>query len=193
VKKDKRLINNNSFTEQWFELRGYTKNEDGSYSPPKFKSKTFSPSEEVIVKEKVVETPDFEYKPITEWFIGLNVPSKKNSRQNFVRNGKQISIPSKIHQEYVNGTKAYWIAFGKEFARTVAVLNLHYPLRVEFTFIRSSRRRFDYCNAAQTCEDLMTTHNWIEDDSADHLIPVFNQYQYDKENPGVKIKLLTNK
>lgn len=180
----------NNFTEEFFLSRGYTKNASGGYDPPKFKHKVFAPEEEVPVKEPVIKTPDFEHKPIAEWFIPGNVPSKKNSRQNFIKNGKQISIPSKIHQEYVTGTKAYWAAFGREFKRTVSELKISYPIKIEFTFIRSSKRRFDYCNAAQTCEDLMTTHNWVEDDSADHLIPVFNKYQYDKENPGVIIKLL---
>lgn len=36
----------------------------------------------------------------------------------------------------------------------------------------------------------MTANSWINDDSADHIIPVFRPYEYDKENPGVKIKLL---
>lgn len=181
-----------NFTEQQFLSRGYTKNASGGYDPPPFKHYFTKSGEEVPVKEKVVETPDFEYKPIAHWFIPINVPSKKNSRINFVKNGKQMSIPSKIHQEYVNGTKAYWIAFGREFKRTVSVLNLRNPLRVEFTFVRSSKHRFDYSNAVQTCEDLMTEFGWIEDDSADHLIPSFSPYRYDKENPGVEIKLLTH-
>ena len=56
--------------------------------------------------------------------------------------------------------------------------------------MRSTKHRFDYCNAAQTVEDLMTETGWIEDDSADYIIPCFKLYEYDKLNAGVKIKLL---
>ena len=39
----------------------------------------------------------------------------------------------------------------------------------------------------------MVSNKWIEDDSADHIIPVFGLYEYDKQTPGVKIKLITSK
>lgn len=150
--------------------------------------------DKLVVREKVVETPDFTAKVKTDWFIrGYSVPSKKNSRQNFVRNGKQISIPSKNHAEYVKMTSMQYEIFGIEFRKAVQVLGLEYPLNIEFTFIRDSKRRFDYCNACQTVEDIMVANKWIEDDSADFLMPSFGKYRIDKENPGVIIKILTNK
>jgi len=149
-------------------------------------------SDITIVKAKVNDSPDFQAKVVTEWFIRSgNVPSKKNSRQNFVKNGKQISIPSKRHAEYVKVTAMQYAIFGKEFRHAIATLGLKYPLKVEFTFIRDSHRRWDYANALQTCEDIMVSSGWIDDDSADHLIPVFAPYEYDKVNSGVRIKLLT--
>ena len=36
----------------------------------------------------------------------------------------------------------------------------------------------------------MVKNNWIEDDNAEYMIPVFEQYEYDKENPGVYITIL---
>lgn len=201
---------NGLFDTEWFESRGYTYDtKNGSWNPPKFKNPltesraiitsdikkdgsftvTFKDSD-LIPKLKVNNSPAFEAKPVTEWFIkGWNVPSKKNSRQNFVKNGKQISIPSKKHAEYVNGTAMQYEVFGNEFKRTVSHYKLSYPLSIEFTFVRGSKHSFDYCNAAQTVEDIMKGH-WIEDDSADHIIPVFKPYEYDKEMPGVKIKIL---
>lgn len=180
------------YSHDWLISKGFAINTDGSYSSPPIKSEFIkSIKGEIIVKEKVIETPNFTIKPVTEWFIqGYSVPSKKNSRQNFVRNGKQVSIPSKSHAEYVKTTDMQYKVFGNEFKRTVHFLGLTYPLRVEFTFIRATKHSFDYCNAAQTCEDIMKGH-WFEDDSADYLIPSFQPYQYDKNNPGVKIKLLT--
>jgi hypothetical protein len=37
---------------------------------------------------------------------------------------------------------------------------------------------------------VLVRKGWFEDDSADFIIPVFKQYEYDKQNPGVRIKLL---
>lgn len=185
--------NHRQYTEEWFLSRGYVKLADGSFQPPPFKNpfeKTAN-SEILVLKQKVNNSPDFVITPITEWFIkGYNVPSKKNSRQNFVRNGKQISIPSKKHAEYVKMTAMQYSVFGKEFRGAVQIFGLEYPLRIQFTFIRDSHRRFDYCNACQTVEDIMVSNEWLEDDSAAHLIPSFAPYEYDKNNPGVKIKLL---
>ena len=38
----------------------------------------------------------------------------------------------------------------------------------------------------------MVKHGWIEDDNMTYLIPHFEPYEYDKENPGVEIKILKN-
>ena len=181
-----------SFTEQLLLKKGFTPNASGGFDPPKFLHKVDLSKPNVIQKEKVVESNDFNYAPVTEWFIkGYSVPSKKNSRQNFVSKTthKIISLPSKKHAEYVKMTAIQYKAFGDEFKRTVERLGLKYPLRIQFTFVRSTKHSFDYCNACQSCEDIMKGH-WIPDDSADYIIPVFQPYEYDKEMPGVKIKLL---
>ena len=36
----------------------------------------------------------------------------------------------------------------------------------------------------------MVKHGWLPDDDCSLLIPVFEPYEYDKENPGVEIKLI---
>lgn len=179
-----------NFSEDWFLRKGYTKNSQGGFDPPLFIHKVFSDGKDVVIKEKVNNSTDFTHKPVTEWFIPGEVPSKKNSRQNFVRGGKQVSIPSKRHEEYVNATKMYYNTFGIEFRNTFKRLELKYPVHISMTFIRGSKRRFDYCNAAQTIEDLIVRNGWIEDDSADHLVPVFEPYGYEKNNGGVRIKIL---
>lgn len=180
------------FTIERLEAMGLTRNPDGTYSKKKAVSVSNTEVKEPIsiVRQKVNDSPDFEHKINTEWFITYNVPSKKNSRINFVRNGKQISLPSKGHSEYKKVTAMQYNIFGIEFRKAIEHYGLKPPFRVEFTFVRGSKHRFDYCNAAQTCEDLFTENNWIEDDSADFLIPSFKPYQYDKNNPGVHIKLL---
>lgn len=178
----------------WLKEKGFTINPDGSYSPPVIKSEYIkSLKGELVTKEKVVETPDFIVTPVTEWFIsGYSVPSKKNSRQNFVKNGKQMSIPSKSHAHYVKMTAMQYAVFGKEFKRSVDLLGLISPLRVEFTFIRATRHRSDFTNMCQTVEDLMVSNNWLPDDDSLHLIPSFTHVQYNSSNPGVKIRLIKN-
>lgn len=64
------------------------------------------------------------------------------------------------------------------------------PVKIGFTFIRGSKHKFDYINPAQTVQDDMVKHGWIEDDHADFIIPVFERYTYDKKNPGVIIEIL---
>jgi hypothetical protein len=38
----------------------------------------------------------------------------------------------------------------------------------------------------------MVKHGWIEDDNATFIIPVIEDYDYDKVNPGVLIKIEEN-
>ena len=179
------------FTESWLFEKGLIEKEKGVFVPATSAPVRILPSKEVVIEKPIVQTSTFENKPCTEWFIkGYNVPSKKNSRQNFVKNGKQISIPSKNHHEYVVATKMQYTVFAAEFKRAVAYYQLSNPLRVEFTFLRSSFRRFDYCNACQTVEDLMVSNGWIEDDAAEFLLPSFGLYEHNKGMPGVKIKIL---
>lgn len=141
--------NRQVYSEQYFLDKGFVKQPDGSYAPPKFKNPLTHLTKDkidykrksleladLVQKEKIIETTNFEAKPVTEWFIRGNVPSKKNSRQNFVRNGKMISIPSKLHAEYVKSTAMQYKVFGIEFKRSVVALKLSYPISVEFTFVR---------------------------------------------------------
>ncbi len=194
------------FTIERLESMGLTRNEDGTYSKKKEAVKVFHSVavtnplfEDLVIKQKVNNSPDFEHKINTEWFIPYSVPSKKNSRINFVRNGKQMSLPSKNHAEYIKLTENYYNTFGIEFRNTVEKLGVKKPYKIEFKFVRKSHHSFDYCNACQTCEDMMKDQykkkqlvrkGWFEDDSVEFLIPSFKPYEYDKNNPGVHIKLI---
>lgn len=210
---------NGIFDQNYFISKGYTPDGKGGFNPPKFRNplrdspgitdgsftltmKDTDLGSPIILKQKINNTPDFEVKPVTEWFIKGNVPSKKNSRINFVRNGKQLSLPSKKHAEYLKSTQMQYQVFGIEFRKAVEQLGLSYPLIIQFTFVRGSQHDFDYCNACQTCEDIMkddykkgvlVKKGWIPDDSMKYLIPEFAPFEYDKSNPGVRIKLITNK
>ena len=135
--------------------------------------------------------------PNFELFIPINVPSSKNGKRSIPKKMKKdgtMSKPRFIWSEaatkYVEATKEYWEEFAKtfrtEYDKYESLANL--PMPVTFQFIRGTRHKFDYVNPLQTVLDLMVRFEWIPDDNADVIIPVFEIYKYDKENPGVFIK-----
>jgi len=65
-----------------------------------------------------------------------------------------------------------------------------YPLKVVFRIYRQTKRRFDYVNIIQQLCDCMVKANWLEDDNANVLLPVFDQYRVDKDNPRTEIEIL---
>lgn len=119
-----------------------------------------------------------------KWFIPGNVPSSKNGRR---WTGKYF-IASKTTVTYRKNTKEYFQKYAPEFQKELKKYKL--PVKIGFTFIRGSRHKFDYINPAQTVQDDMTNHGWIEDDNADNINPMFYDYKYDKDNPGVYIEIL---
>ena len=118
-----------------------------------------------------------------KWWIPGNVPSSKNSRQ---WTGKYF-IVSKTVTKYRNDTKADFIRIAPQFKHEIKKYEL--PLFIKFTFHRGSKRKFDYLNPAQTTQDDMVKHEWLEDDNCEFIVPSFGQYVYDKENPGVYIEI----
>jgi len=140
-------------------------------------------------------------------FIPYSVPSLKNSKiktskgifhsktfAKYLRNlGIQHYSPSKKEvKEYKTRINIFrdifeknnWVKPDKQI-----LLGMH--------FVRATRHKFDFINAAQAPLDLMTAHDFIEDDNMDWVVPVpfkMNDkwYTYDKENPGVYIRLFKN-
>jgi hypothetical protein len=119
-------------------------------------------------------------------FIQGNVPSSKNGR--IFAKGR--SLPSASCAKYYKASKKYWEDKANKAAFLKMVGVKEFPIKVEFHFIRDSRRRFDYINPAQTIQDLMVKHGWLDDDNADYIIPVFKPYGYDKLQSGVYITVL---
>ena len=119
-----------------------------------------------------------------KWFIPGNVPSSKNGRR---WTGKYF-IASKTVMNYRKNTKEYFQKYAPEFQEELKKYKL--PVKIGFTFVRGTRHKFDYINPAQTVQDDMTSYDWIEDDNADNILPVFYNYTYDKKNPGVYIEIL---
>jgi hypothetical protein len=121
---------------------------------------------------------------MAEIFIPGNVPSSKNSR---VWTGK-FFVVSKTTTKWRKSTASDWEL--NRLAFTQKADQLPKPITVKFTFIRGTKHKFDYVNPLQTVLDEMVHKQWIIDDNADEILPVFGTYSYDKENPGVKIEIL---
>lgn len=121
-----------------------------------------------------------------KWFIPGNVPSSKNGRR---WTGKYF-IASKSVMNYRKATKSYYEKFAPLFREELK--NHKLPVSIAFTFVRGTKHKFDYINPAQTVQDDMVKHGWIEDDNAEYILPVFIQYSYDKTNPGVFIEIIDN-
>lgn len=120
---------------------------------------------------------------MNKWIIPGNVPSSKNSRR---WTGKYF-IASKTVMKYRKDTSKVYKKHAASFAKELDKYQL--PVYVHFTFIRGTRHKFDYINPCQTVQDDMVKNGWIEDDNCQFIIPCFEEYIYDKENPGVIIEL----
>ena len=122
-------------------------------------------------------------------FIAGNTPSSKNSKQ-FVtlKSGKTLLINSKTVQSYIRNSKSDWILNKRNFLKMLK--DKEKPYKVELYFIRDSKRRFDYINAAQIIFDLMQEYGYIEDDDSTNVIPIFKGFEVDKARTGVEIKVL---
>ena len=122
-------------------------------------------------------------------FIQGNTPSSKNSKQ-FVtlKTGKTMLLNSKTVQNYIKNSKADWIKNKNEFLKMLK--GKEKPYKIELYFIRDSKRRFDYINAAQIIFDLMQEYGYIEDDDSTNVIPVFKGFEVDKARAGVEIRVL---
>tara|TARA_R110002020_G_scaffold36503_5_gene109825 strand:+ start:20289 stop:20675 length:387 start_codon:yes stop_codon:yes gene_type:complete len=121
-----------------------------------------------------------------KWFIPGNVPSSKNSRR---WTGKYF-IASKAVMSYRKASKISYKKLKNSFIK--AYSKYEEPVVISFKFIRGSRHKFDQINPAQTVQDDMVEHGWIEDDNADIILPAFKPYHYDKTQPGVYIEIEEN-
>ena len=122
-------------------------------------------------------------------FIKGNTPSSKNSKQ-FVtlKNGKTMLLNSKTVQKYIKESKGDWILNKNNFKKMLE--NKEKPYKIELFFIRDSRRRFDYINAAQIIFDLMQEYGYIDDDDSTNVMPIFSGFEVDKARAGVEIRVL---
>lgn len=139
------------------------------------------------------------------FFIQGNVPSLKNSK---IKTSKGIFSSKTVtryirtfnilkyscRDKYVNHKKNSETIFYNICSEAFSKIDKTRPIQVYFHFIRNSRHKFDFHNATQIIADLFTAYDFIEDDNMDYFIPFplkikGEWYSYDKNNPGVIIKI----
>ncbi len=157
-------------------------------------------------------------KPVEMVFIPGNIPSLKNSKVKTSRGIfssptvskflRSIGIQSfnsrkKEVKGYVDPNRPNQFGALKErFAAMKA--GKDDPIIIGYHQVRNSKRLFDFSNSVEILQDLMTAHDFIEDDNVKYVFPVpmsidgrlitesdpraFPLYSVDKKNPGVWIK-----
>ena len=127
-------------------------------------------------------------------FITGNTPSSKNSKRIITitskKTGKKTTrlINSEVTEKYIKNSKADWVLNKRNFLKML--VGKEKPYKIELYFIRDSKRKFDYINAAQIVFDLMQEYRYIEDDDSQNIIPVFKGFEVDKARAGVEIEVL---
>jgi len=113
--------------------------------------------------------------------------SSKNSKR-IVRFGDRMAlIASKQYMASVKPIEQQLVLNRAKWLREIEPLPR--PLKIVFKVYRKTKRKFDYLNIFQGLCDLMVKCGWIEDDNADELIPCFEPYEVDKDNPRVEISV----
>lgn len=121
-------------------------------------------------------------------FIQGNVPSSKNNK---VWTGK-FFVNSKATQRYIRESKQDYLNNKDKFLEEIKDKDY---LKIGLHFVRKSKHKYDWVNPVQTVQDLMVKYEWIEDDNMDIMVPAPFKMEksyttYDKDNPGVWIKVM---
>ena len=113
--------------------------------------------------------------------------SSKNSKRIVKFGDKMALISSKQYMASVKPIEQQLVLNRSKWLREIGPLPK--PLKIVFKVYRKTKRRFDYLNIFQGLCDLMVKCGWLEDDNAEELIPVFEPYEVDKNNPRVEISV----
>lgn len=138
-------------------------------------------------------------------FIEHNVPSSKNSKINTSRG----SFMSKTVKKYLRAHGIQSFSSRRKEVKPYKTIPMTFPvdeLREMFSgtelpmfvgmhFIRGTRHKADFGNLQQILADLFVAFELIEDDNMDYFFAVplnieGKWYSYNKENPGVILKII---
>ena len=111
--------------------------------------------------------------------------SSKNSKRIVKFGNKMALIASKQYMASVKPIEQQLVLNRGKWLRMAE--GYEKPLKIVFKIYRKTHRKFDYVNIIQGLQDLMVKCGWLPDDNADEIIPVFEPYDVDKDNPRVEI------
>jgi hypothetical protein len=143
------------------------------------------------------------------FFIPNNVPALKNGKiwsGKYLLKSKQVvkylksqdiknySSSKKIVEHYKNCITNYHFKNVAEQIK-LELSKSNPPYKIGFHFVRNSKHKFDFGNAFELIADLFTAYDVWEDDNIDIFLPFpleinGKYYSYDKNSPGVWIKIL---
>jgi hypothetical protein len=123
---------------------------------------------------------------VAEFFISGNVPSSKNSKR-WMGNNRLVS--SAYTQRYIANTAYQYNQITIKFKEALSKVEGP-PYFIEFTFVRQTKQKFDYININQVVADLMVKHGIIADDDTENIKPYYGDPLYNKDKPGVIIRIL---
>lgn len=113
--------------------------------------------------------------------------SSKNSKRIVRFGNKTAIISSKPYLASIKPIEQQLVLNRHRWAEETK--NASKPLKIVFKIYRKTHRRFDYVNIIQGLQDLMVKCGWLSDDNADEMIPFFEPYEVDKNNPRVEISV----
>jgi Holliday junction resolvase RusA-like endonuclease len=109
------------------------------------------------------------------------IPSKKNSRNIFVRGGKPVNIPNKRYEEWHKG--AEWEIASQSPEKGIS------RAKVEINFYMPDNRVKDLTNSAESILDLLVDCGVLEDDKWQCVPEIILRGEIDRENPRAEIKI----
>lgn len=156
---------------------------------------TYTYTDNSYLHDRSQDVPDgvltffvFEVVKMEKIVLPIELYSSKNSRQIFrTKSGRTIIAKSNASKQNERDLCFLLNIYRKEWERLCT--GKKYPLKVHLFIYRKTKRRFDYVNLVQNLFDCMQMAEWLPDDDADHLIPVFDGYSVDKDNPRVEISI----
>ena len=112
--------------------------------------------------------------------INGNTPSKKSSQV--------ICFNKKTGSRFIKHNEKYtkWVE-ENPLVGIPCVSADDLPVYCAIKFFRKSKHKFDFINVAQSVMDLLVDRAVIPDDNADVVTPVFDGYEYDKDNPRCEV------
>ena len=114
--------------------------------------------------------------------------SSKNSRMIVKSGDKMVLLKSPACRKHIKPLEQQLVL--NRYKWMEEIKDKKKPYRVCFKIYRKTKRLFDYINIVQQLQDSMVRCRWIDDDNADIIIPIFKQYEIDKDNPRVQIEVL---